>query len=257
MTGLSVEDLVVRFGGHTAVDAVSLEAPPGRITGLIGPNGAGKSTTLNACSGLVRPARGRIGLGGVDVTGRSPDARARLGLGRTFQRPELFDRMRVRTNVAIGHEGALAGGNALRHLVGRRGDRERVARHTEAALVECGLEELAERRASQLSTGDRRLVEMARTLAGDFRILLLDEPASGLDRPERRRFADVLRRAVERRAMAVLLVEHDMELVLSVCDHIYVLDFGELIFAGTPADVRRSEVVRAAYLGSTAVEEVA
>jgi ABC-type branched-subunit amino acid transport system ATPase component len=257
VTGLSVENLVVRFGGHTAVDSVSLEAPPGRITGLIGPNGAGKSTTLNACSGLVRPAGGRIHLGGVDVTGRSPDARARLGLGRTFQRPELFDRMRVRTNVGLGHEGALAGNNALRHLVGRLGDRERVARRTEAALVECGLEELAGRRANQLSTGDRRLVELARTLAGDFRILLFDEPASGLDRPERRRFADVLRRAVQRGAMGALLVEHDMDLVLSVCDHIYVLDFGELIFAGTPAEVRRSEVVRAAYLGSTAVEEVA
>jgi ABC-type branched-subunit amino acid transport system ATPase component len=123
-------------------------------------------------------------------------------------------------------------------------------------MAECGLEDLAGRRAGELSSGDRRLVELARTLAGEFRILLLDEPSSGLDRAERRRFATVLRQAVDQRGTGVLLVEHDMDLVLSVSDRIYVLDFGKLIFEGTPTEARHSPVVRAAYLGSTRLEGV-
>jgi ABC-type branched-subunit amino acid transport system ATPase component len=248
--GLAVHNLTVRFGGLTAIEDVSL-ATNAPITGLIGPNGAGKTTTFNACSGLVRPALGRVELFGVDVTKSSPAARARRGLGRTFQRMELFDSLTVRDNVALGHEANCVGSNPLRQLAGRRIERRSALEAADQALHRCGIEELAARRPSALSTGQRRLVELARAIAGDFRLLLLDEPSSGLDRTETRRFGAILR-TLAGDGLQLLIVEHDMSLVLSVCDYIYVLDFGRLIFEGTPQEVLASEVVRAAYLGTEA-----
>jgi ABC-type branched-subunit amino acid transport system ATPase component len=253
--GLVVDAVQVRFGGLTAVDGLSLHAPPGRITGLIGPNGAGKTTTFNACSGLVRPTSGTVRLDGQDVTPLSPQARAQRGLGRTFQRMELFDSLPVRSNVALGREAGLAGSRPWRHVRGRRSDRALVAEVTDRALHTCGIAELADRRPAELSTGQRRLVELARCLAGDFAVLLLDEPSSGLDRAETDRFGEVLLGLVAEHGIGILLVEHDMSLVMRVCDYLYVMDFGKPVFDGTPEQVAASPLVRAAYLGAESVAD--
>jgi ABC-type branched-subunit amino acid transport system ATPase component/branched-subunit amino acid ABC-type transport system permease component len=254
---LDVEDLQVRFGGLLAVDGVSLRARTGAVTGLIGPNGAGKTTIFNACSGLVRPASGAVRIDGTDVTRQHAAARARRGLGRTFQKMELFDSLTVRENIEAGVEGALAGANPLTHLSARRRDVRVVRQAADQALALCDLTDLADAPANALSTGQRRLVELARCLAGPFRILLLDEPSSGLDHDETRRFGSILRRVVEERGVGVLLVEHDMSLVLDVCDRLYVLDFGRLIYEGTPDEVMASPLVQAAYLGDVEVETAA
>jgi ABC-type branched-subunit amino acid transport system ATPase component len=254
--GLDVERLTVRYGGLTAVDDVSLLVPMGRLSGLIGPNGAGKTTLFNACSGLVAPDAGTIRLHGVDVTRRSPQARARGGLGRTFQRMELFDSLTVIDNVALGREAGFADATPWRHLVSGRGDSAVVSSAATEALDACGIADLRHRRPADLSTGQRRLVELARVMAGNFTVLLLDEPSSGLDHRESERFGTILRRLIDDRGVAMLLVEHDMALVMAVCDYLYVIDFGHAIFEGPPSEVVKSEVVRAAYLGSDAVEAV-
>lgn len=250
-SGLRIEGLVVRFGGLTAVGGVSLEAPRGRLTGLIGPNGAGKTTTFNAATGLQRPTTGTVELFGRDITGLPPHIRAQRGLGRTFQRMELFDCLPVRQNVEMGAEAALAGSNPMRHVWGRRGEARSVAASAQRALETCDILHLAGMRPADLSTGQRRLVELARVMAGGFSIILLDEPSSGLDRAETARFGLILRDLVAR-GHGILLVEHDMALVLEHCDYVYVLDFGQLLFEGTPAEVTASEAVRSAYLGSDA-----
>jgi ABC-type branched-subunit amino acid transport system ATPase component/branched-subunit amino acid ABC-type transport system permease component len=255
--GLRVEGLTVRYGGLTAVDGLTLHAPPGRVTGLIGPNGSGKTTTFDACSGLTTPGAGRITLHGADVTRLGLAARGRAGLGRTFQNMALCESLTVEENVALGHESGLAGRNVLKQLVAS----PRRLRETRAAawsaMELCGITDLAGRQAGDLSIGHRRLVELARCLAGPFDLLLLDEPSSGLDRAETTAFAEVVNRVVEDRGIGVLLVEHDMPLVMSMCEHIYVLDVGTLLFEGAPEEVRSSDQVRAAYLGreTTQIEE--
>jgi ABC-type branched-subunit amino acid transport system ATPase component len=253
--GLVVREVSVRYGGHLAVDKISLDAPKGRITGLIGPNGAGKTTTFNACSGLLRPTSGSVHLFGEDVTGATPHHRAQKGLGRTFQRMELFDSLTVRDNVSLGREAGLAGSKPWRHILGRRSDAGTVAVAVEEAIAACGITELIDRRPADLSTGQRRLVELARCMAGGFQIMLLDEPSSGLDKPETKRFGEILRSLVAERGIGILIVEHDMSLVMSTCDYIHVLDFGKPIFEGTAREVGTSDLVRAAYLGSEAVED--
>jgi ABC-type branched-subunit amino acid transport system ATPase component len=257
VTGLQVRDLSVRYGGLHAVEGVALDAPVGRITGLIGPNGAGKTTTFNACTGLVRPSTGTVSLLGDDITSWAPQARARRGLGRTFQRMELFDSLTVRENVALGREAGLAGRRPLRHLLASRSERVEVEGIAQQALARCGIEDVAGRRTADLSTGHRRLVELARAIAGGFRMLLLDEPSSGLDRSETERFGQILVDLVADGDHGILLVEHDMALVMATCSYLYVLDFGKLLFEGTPQEVGESEVVRAAYLGAEAVESSA
>ena len=247
---LAVEDVSVRYGGNVALDTVSLTVPEGRVTGLIGPNGAGKTTMLNACSGTLRASGGRVLLFGTDMTTRPPAVRARHGLGRTFQRMELYDSLTVAENVRMGREAARLDRNPWHHLVSTRQQRQEIDEAAAEVLDLCGLVPLADRRAGALSTGQRRLVEFARALAGPYRILLLDEQASGLDRHETARFGEIVRAAVDRRGVGVLLVEHDVELVMEICSHIYVLDFGELIFEGTPPDTLASPAVRSAYLGS-------
>jgi ABC-type branched-subunit amino acid transport system ATPase component len=253
--GLAVSELSVRFGGLHAVNGVSLEAPVGRLTGLIGPNGAGKTTTFNALCGLNKPSAGVIELFGEDISRLSPPARAQRGLGRTFQRMELFDSLLVRDNVALGREAGMAGSKPWRHVLTSRAERAAITDAVDEAIELCGLAPLADRRAGAISTGQRRLVELARAIAGNFKILLLDEPSSGLDSAETKRFGRILREVITRRGTGILLVEHDMSLVMDVCDHVYVIDFGLLIFEGAPAEVRHSEIVRAAYLGSEAVEK--
>jgi ABC-type branched-subunit amino acid transport system ATPase component/branched-subunit amino acid ABC-type transport system permease component len=251
---LEVDGLVVGFGGLIAVDGLSLTAAPGRITGLIGPNGAGKTTVFNACSGLVTPRSGKIRLSGRNVTRLPAAARARTGLGRTFQQMELFDSLSVLDNVLVGFEASKAGGGIYSQVIARRGERQQGLALARSLLELCGLTGLDNAQVGALSTGQRRLVELARCLAGPFSVLLLDEPSSGLDHRETETFGQILKRVVAERGVGILLVEHDMALVMDVCDDIYVMDFGTRIFAGTPDQVRSSPVVRAAYLGTDAPE---
>jgi ABC-type branched-subunit amino acid transport system ATPase component len=249
---LVADAISISFGGRVAVDHLSLTAPVGRITGLIGPNGAGKTTTFNACNGLVRPDSGTIRFLGRDITRASPATRAQLGLGRTFQRMEICEAMSARENVALGRESRIVGGHPIRHVFSGRAERAAITEATDAAIELCGIGALADRSASTLATGQRRLVELARVVCGGFRLLLLDEPSSGLDDEETSRFGEVLRAIVAQQGVGILLVEHDMALVMGVCEQISVLDFGALIFEGTPGEVQRSPLVRAAYLGNAA-----
>ena len=238
---LQVDDVTVRFGGVHALSGVSLEAPAGRVTGLIGPNGAGKTTLFDVVTGLQRPASGRVRLGGRDVTRRGPQRRARLGLGRTFQRLEVFGSLTVRENVVLAAE--LARGWSLRPAGPRPGP------HADALLERTGLTALAAQPASELPTGSARLLELARALAAAPAVLLLDEPGSGLDETETRALGELLV-DVAAEGTAVLLVEHDVDLVMRVCAHLYVLDFGRVLAQGTPAQVQADRAVQEAYLGA-------
>ena len=238
MAVLEAQDVSVRFGAHLAVREVSLDVDEGSIVGLIGPNGAGKTTLFNALSGVQR-CTGRVRLDGVDVSDAPPHRRARLGLNRTFQRLEVFGSMTAYDNVLTAAEIAA---RAARRPVRSAGP---VAERTLDLL---GLRRIAHRRADALPTGQARLVELGRCLATEPRVLLLDEPASGLDELETGRLAEVLRR-VRDDGLAILLVEHDIDLVMELCSKICVLDLGELIATGTPQAVREHPDVRAAYLG--------
>jgi ABC-type branched-subunit amino acid transport system ATPase component len=247
---LTTHGLTVQFGGTRAVDALDLEVRAGEIVGLIGPNGAGKTTTLNACAGTVRPAEGRVELLGANVSTWSPAHRARHGLGRTFQRFALCDSLSVAENVGLAVEARQAGGRPWRCFLAPRGagvaQRDRVA----AALEICGIADLAARRVGSLSTGQRRLVELARAACGRSPVLLLDEPSSGLDPTETDTFARIVRGIVADTGASVLVVEHDMTLVREICAYLYVLDFGVLLCHGPTDDVLRDDRVRRAYLGS-------
>jgi ABC-type branched-subunit amino acid transport system ATPase component/branched-subunit amino acid ABC-type transport system permease component len=252
--GLRVDNLRVAFAGLVALDDFGIEAPLGQITGLIGPNGAGKTTSFNAVSGLNSPLSGTVRVGGRDISRLSSAARVHAGVGRTFQQMQLYESLTVRENVALGREGALAGRSPLTQVFSSGREKREVTAATRQAMELCGLVGLADRTVVTLSTGQRRLVELARCLAGRSTILLLDEPSSGMDRTETEYFAVILRQVVVQRGVGILLVEHDMTLVMAVCDHITVLDFGKIIFRGTATEVTASPLVQAAYLGSAASE---
>jgi ABC-type branched-subunit amino acid transport system ATPase component len=247
---LIVEHATVRFGGLVAVSDVSLDGRAGTITGLIGPNGAGKTTTFNACTGVVSLASGHVRLGDFKLDHHSTSTRASHGLGRTFQRMELFDSMTVAENVALGPEAAFSARKPWGQLFSPPKQQREIRTRARAALQQCGIEGLVGQTAGDLSTGQRRLVELARAIASPFRFLLLDEPSSGLNPAETEHFGRILKDYVNRTGIGIVLVEHDMALVAAVCSHIYVLDFGKMIFSGTTDDVLKSEVVRASYLGS-------
>jgi ABC-type branched-subunit amino acid transport system ATPase component len=246
---LLLEHVTVRFGGLVAVNDVSLQAEGSTITGLIGPNGAGKTTTFNACTGVVPVAAGRVMLGERCLNGLATSRRAKAGLGRTFQRMELFDSMTVAENVALGPTAAHAGGTPWGQLRGSKREKRDIAEQAALAMQRCGIDHLANRHAGVLSTGQRRLVELARAIASPFRFVLLDEPSSGLDLPETKTFGRILLDYVAESGVGVLLVEHDMALVSAVCSEVHVLDFGKLIYSGTKQATLTSDVVRAAYLG--------
>jgi branched-chain amino acid transport system ATP-binding protein len=229
---LETRDVCVRFGGHMAVNAVDLSVDEGQITGLIGPNGAGKTTTFNVITGLQAPTRGTVLLDGADITKISAHARARGGIARTFQRLELFGSLTVRDNVLTAAE-----------LRGH--EPQRVA---DELLERVGLTAVADQRADSLSTGSARLVELARALACQPRVLLLDEPASGLDEQETERFAEILVDLTSD-GLGILIVEHDVPLVMRLCSQITVLNFGEVLATGTPAEIQRNAHVVDAYLG--------
>ena len=247
---LDVDGLTVQFGGLVAVNGVSLHAAAGAITGLIGPNGAGKTTIFNACTGVVPCHAGHVLLGDRDLGHHSIASRASHGLGRTFQRMELFDSMTVAENVALGPEAFLAARRPWSQVASSRQQRRDIGTRTKEAMDRCGIGPMTRQRVGDLSTGQRRLVELARAMATPFHFLLLDEPSSGLDVMETERFGQIISRFVAETSIGILLVEHDMALVSGVCSYIYVLDFGNLIFQGPCAEVLSSETVRAAYLGS-------
>jgi ABC-type branched-subunit amino acid transport system ATPase component len=249
MPPLRVENVTVRFGGLTAVSHLSLHAEPGMITALIGPNGAGKTTTFNACTGVVKTSSGRVWLGEQRLDKMPTPARAAEGLGRTFQRMELFDSMTVRQNVSMGPEAVFSSRRPWGQFFAPASEKKEINRRTRDALARCGIEAAADRRVRDLSTGQRRLVELARAIASPFRFLLLDEPSSGLDVHETEDFGAVLTQHVSETGIGVLLVEHDMALIADVSTEVYVLDFGKLIWSGHTPDAMNSEVVRAAYLG--------
>jgi ABC-type branched-subunit amino acid transport system ATPase component len=252
--GLIASDIVVRFGGLVALDSVSLEALPGRITGLIGPNGAGKTTMFNVCCGFQDIIQGSVSLNGQDITRMGPTRRARLGMGRTFQRMELFHTLTVRENIALAAASLHVGDDPLTQLGiagnGRRVKAE-VAETTDELIRRVGLSGLEEALGGEISTGQGRLVELARALARRPQILLLDEPTSGLDVNESAKFGQLLLDLVKESGVGIFLIEHDMSVVLNICDWIDVLDFGRPLMSGTPAEVRASEAVRNAYLGKT------
>lgn len=247
---LTVQGVSVRFGGLHALDDVDLDVQAGRITGLIGPNGAGKTTLFNVLSGLLAPFAGRVRLEDQDITAWSPHRRGRAGIARTFQRLELFGRMTVQENLVAAWESAHPGAIFGR---GRPERRRRVAEVTELL----GLGPITPRTAGELPTGLGRMVELGRALCTDPCALLLDEPSSGLDVGETHHFATVLRQLVAgtdgKRPLGILLVEHDMSLVMEVCDTITVLDFGRRIARGTPSEIQKDPAVRAAYLGESDV----
>jgi branched-chain amino acid transport system ATP-binding protein len=242
---LALDGVTVRFGANQALTDVDLAVPAGEVVGLIGPNGAGKTTLFNVVTGLQRPARGRVHLDGVDISRLSTHHRARRGIGRTFQRLELFGDLTVRDNVRVGGEIR----NRWRFL-GLGGGRVDVDGEAERLLELLGLRAVADMEAGEVATGTARLVELARALIAGPRLVLLDEPASGQTEPETEAFAVLLRQLVDDEGVTVLLVEHDMTLVMGVCDHVYVLDFGRVIAHGTPDEVQADDRVLAAYLGA-------
>jgi ABC-type branched-subunit amino acid transport system ATPase component/branched-subunit amino acid ABC-type transport system permease component len=249
--GLRLTGVTVDFRGLRAVDGASMVAPAHHITGLIGPNGAGKTTLFNVCSGLVQPTEGTVELNDVELTRLSPSAIARAGLGRTFQHLDLFESMSVRDNVELGCESVFAGADLRHQVVSSTAEKRQVRERTDRALDLCGIATLANTPVGSMPTGQRRLVEVARTLAGDFGFVLLDEPSAGLSREETDRFADIVRCVAYEWGWGVVVVEHDVPLVMSLCETIYVLDFGKMIFRGNSGELRNSAAVREAYLGNS------
>jgi ABC-type branched-subunit amino acid transport system ATPase component len=249
---LEVRDVTVRFGGVTAVDGLSLDVHAGEIVGLIGPNGAGKTVTFNVITGLQRPGAGTVRFDGADVTAMPPHARARLGLGRTFQIVQLYAGMTVLDNLAVAaHRFTSAGlvADALR-LPSRRRSLAEAAERARAVLDFLDLSHLAAVDAGSLPVGPARVVELARALCLRPSVLLLDEPASGLDPAETDAFVRLLARIRGTIGCAMLLVEHDMSVVMPLCDHVYAMDFGRPLTDGTPEEVRAHPDVVAAYLGT-------
>jgi len=243
LPALSVRGLSVSYGGVRAVSDADLDVPAGQLVALIGPNGAGKTTLIDAISGFVR-YQGEVRLAGRDLAGLPPHRRAQLGLSRTWQSIELFDDLSVRENLSVA-SGQVRGWRTVAELLGRlRPPAESISQ----ALSLLGLEKLADAKAADLSEGQRKLVGIARALVGQPRVLCLDEPAAGLDTHESKRLGQQLRQIVDT-GMPVLLIDHDMNLVLEVSDHVVVLEFGQVIASGSSERVRRDPRVIAAYLG--------
>ncbi|HEX2738178.1 MAG TPA: ABC transporter ATP-binding protein [Acidimicrobiia bacterium] len=239
---LSIEDATVTFGGLHALEGVNLEVEAGRVGGLIGPNGAGKTTLFNVITGLQDTSRGRVTLDGRDISKLHTHERARLGLARTFQRLEVFGSLTAKENLLTAAE--------IRKSWAR--DRSDTPAVAEEILDRVGLRDVADEQVDKLPTGMARLVELGRALATRPKVLLLDEPSSGLDERESVVFGDLLL-ALAAEGLAILLVEHDVQLVMTVCRHIHVLDFGMIIASGSPDSVQRDPHVQAAYLGTVEV----
>ena len=240
MSLLEVRGVNVHFGGNHAVRDVDLDVEAGRITGLIGPNGAGKTTTFNVITGL-QEATGRIRLDGVDIGGMAPHQRARLGIARTFQRLEVFGSMTAFENILTAAE--------IHRSWAPGGDKPDARALTESVIDRVGIRSVANDRVDSMPTGLARLVELGRALATRPRVLLLDEPASGLDEAESDSFAELLLELAGE-GMAILMVEHDVPLVMKVCEWVHVLDFGAILAVGTASEIQQNQLVLDAYLGA-------
>ena len=255
---LETQGVVVRFGGLTALAGVNISVPPASLIGLVGPNGAGKSTLFGVCSGLLRPTEGRVFLGNEDVTGYSTQQRARLGLARTFQHPEMFMGLTVRQHLVLAHRVRNSPSRLWKDMfsiAGWRKPSEDEDEHVNRLLETLSLSEIANALVDTLPLGTTRLVEVGRALATQPKVVLLDEPLSGLDASEAARLSDALSRTVAEQGISLLLVEHDVATVMKVSSNIFVLDFGQLIAVGTPDDVRNDEAVKAAYLGDSPISD--
>lgn len=252
---LDLVEVGVRFGGIAALDGVSFSVDAGEVCGLIGANGAGKTTLFDVISGVRQPDAGRVEVHGTDVSRWSPHRRARSGLRRTFQRVQVFGWLTIEENLLAASEWEGGGGGVVADLVAAPSRRRREAERRELArqvLSICGLEAMRDRQASGLPIGTARLVELGRALMGAPSLLLLDEPASGLDHAEAERFGDVVERTRQEQGTAVLLVEHDVGFVVDRCDRIVVLHLGRVLADDTPDVIRADPAVRDAYLGTAA-----
>ncbi len=244
MTLLQTFEMSVAFGGVRAVNEVDIEVSPGSLVGLIGPNGAGKTSFIDGVTGFV-PSTGRVVFDGKEISGQQAHKRAALGLGRTWQSLELFDDLTVQENLQVAAERQSTSGFLLDLIAPRR------RRSTDAVDLACdvlGVRDLAAKMPSELSHGQRKLVSAARALSAGPKLICMDEPAAGLDTRESAQLGQRLRDIVQA-DISILLVDHDMGLVLNVCDFIYVMEFGRKIAEGTPAEIKKNPVVIAAYLG--------
>lgn len=234
---LSVRDLTVDYGGFRAVDKATFDVPAGSLTALIGANGAGKTTTFNAIGGFVTPAKGEVLVHGSRLPPMSPHAAWKLGVGRTFQKLELFWTLTVRETLELTRWQA-------------RGIRDALP-GVDELIDACDLGDVTDTSVATLPLGTNRVVELARALATGARVLMLDEPSSGLDLRETAAFAEIVTATRTAFGYSTLLIEHDMEFVMSLADQIVVIDFGRIVEAGPPAQVRESDAVRKAYLGTS------
>ena len=250
-TFLETENLTLSFGGVTAVDHLTIQIPPKQITGVIGPNGAGKTSFFNCLTGVYRPNEGSIRFCGQEICGLSPDAIARLGMIRTFQNLRLFPRLSVWENLLSGFTRRYLSspGQELLGLGKGKSGQKAMAEQASMLLASTGLSGREEVLAGDLPYGDRKRLEWARALAAQPKLLLLDEPAAGLNHGEKEELLALLNHCQKERDMAILLIEHDMELITAATEHLIVLDQGRLLAQGNPTEVLRLPEVARAYLG--------
>ena len=254
---LAARGVDVRFGGLRALSDVTITLPQREISGLIGPNGAGKSTLFGVLTGFVRPLAGRVEFRGEDITRAAPHVRARMGVGRSFQQTELFGSLTIAEHLLLGLRMGQTNGRAFKGILSLQGWSRPGAPETDrvnALLSLLGLYDIADRPCATLPTGLARLVEVGRVLAMGTEVVLLDEPAAGLDDRETHDLDRALRLVMAEEDVSILIVEHDLEFVFGLCSSVTVLDAGSVIASGTPEDVRRDPAVQEAYLGAAHVD---